>query len=217
MGILECVSLLRRCVSLLLFRNLFENIVYNQAMNNKDILGEIDLNVLKAADSLPALLDSVESGEAVEPHRLTFARRAAATVTKVADLLAVATNIFGMAGGEYCRACIIHYRNLGRIIISLCPRHSNISIPQFRERYAVPSRRARHRHVLDYLSRMYGHGREVTCAVCSVEVGGMKDNNFRVPPVGGGALRNGVNLIFNQCHHEDLHRDFLRRGARQQA
>ena len=54
-------------------------------MDGQDILGEIDLEVLKAGDSLPDLLDSVDSGEAVEPHRLTFARRAAATVTKVAD------------------------------------------------------------------------------------------------------------------------------------
>ena len=178
-------------------------------MSDQEILGEIDLDVLKAADSLPALLDSVESGEQIEPRRVIFARRAAATVTKVADLLAVATNIFGMAGGEYCRACIIHYRNLGRIIIAFCPRHSNIPTIQFRERYNVPHNRARHRHVLDYLSRMYGHGREVTCAVCSVEVG--------APPVGGGALRNGVNLIFNQCTHEDLHRNFAMIGDRQQA
>ena len=64
---------------------------------------------------------------------------------------------------------------------------------------------------------MYGHGREVTCAVCSVEVGGMKDNHFRVPPVGGGALLNGVMLIFNQCTHEDLHRGLSMIGARQQA
>ena len=186
-------------------------------MNDQDILGEIDLEVLKAGDSLPALLDSVESGEAVEPHRVIFARRAAATMTKVADLLAVATIIFGMAGGEYCRVCIIHYRNLSRIIIAFCPRHSNIPPIQFRERYHVPRNRMRHRHVLDYLSRMYGHGREVTCAVCSVEVRGMKDNNFRVPPVGGGAPRNGVNLIFNQCTHEDLHRNFAMIGVRQQA
>ena len=106
-----------------------------KAMNDQDILGEIDRGVLGAADSLPALLDSVESGEAVEPRRLTFARRAAATVTKVADLLAIATILFGMAGGEYCRVCRIHYRNLGRIIIALCPRHSNMRISQFRERY----------------------------------------------------------------------------------
>ena len=50
-------------------------------MPYEDMLGEIDLEVLKAADSLPGLLDSVESGEQVERRRLRLVRRAAATVT----------------------------------------------------------------------------------------------------------------------------------------
>ena len=129
-------------------------------MNDQDILGEIDRGVLGAADSLPYLFVGGDSGEAVEPRRLRFARRATATVEEVADLPAIANAIFGMAGGEYCR---FHYGNLSRIIIAFCPRHSNMPVRKFPERYLMPSWRVRRRLVLDYLSRMYGHTREVTC------------------------------------------------------
>ena len=66
-------------------------------MPYEDMLGEIDASVLVAADSLPDLLTDLTAGQAVDPSKLAFARRAADTVATIADLLAVAAT-FIMVG-----------------------------------------------------------------------------------------------------------------------
>ena len=52
--------------------------------------------------------------------------------------------------------------------------------------------------------KMFGHKREIFCAVCSMQIARVNDGLLRRPPVGEGPLRNGVILIFHLCNHEAL-------------
>ena len=174
-------------------------------MPDEDMLGEIDAAVLMAADSLPGLLADLTAGQEVDPSKLAFARRAATTVATIADLLAVAANLYyGRDGGEYCRPCFLHYRDLGRIIVALCPQHCNGPVPEELIEDVVSPSRSREHEVLDYLRKMFGHKREIRCAVCSMQIARVNDGLLRRPPVGEGPLRNGVLLIFHLCNHEAL-------------
>ena len=173
-------------------------------MPYEDMLGEIDVSVLRAADSLPDLLADLTAGQEVDSCKLEFARRAATTVATIAGLLAVAANLYGRDGGEYCRPCFLNYRDLGRVIVALCPDHCNGPVPEgLIEDVESPSR-SREREVLDYLMKMFGHKREIFCAVCSMQIARVNDGLLRRPPVGEGPLRNGVLLIFRLCNHEAL-------------
>ena len=173
-------------------------------MPDEDMLGEIDAAVLRAADSLPGLLADLTAGQEVDPCKLAFARRAATTVATIAGLLAVAANLYGRDGSEYCRPCFLHYRNLDRIIVALCPQHCNGPVPEELIEDVVSPARSRDREVLDYLMKMFGHKREIRCAVCSMQIARVNDGLLRRPPVGEGPLSNGVLLIFHLCNHEAL-------------
>ena len=179
-------------------------------MPYEDMLGEIDVSVLRAADSLPDLLADLTAGQEVDPGKLAFARRATATVATIADLLAIAANLYyGKDGGEYSRPCFLHYRDLGRIIVALCPEHCNGPVPEELIEDVVSPSRSREREVLDYLRKMFGHKREIRCAVCSMQIARVNDGLLRRPPVGEGPLRNGVLLTFRLCNHEALRRNKL--------
>lgn len=58
-------------------------------MMDERIRSELNTNIFRAAESLQSLLDRRDAGLEVAPRELEHARLAAATVSTVADLLAV--------------------------------------------------------------------------------------------------------------------------------
>ena len=173
-------------------------------MMDERIHSELSTNIFRAAESLQSLLDRRDAGLEVAPRELEQARLAAATVSTVADLLAVGAHLLGGVTNSQCRVCQIRHRNLPRIVLTICSEHSRGPVPKEPAEEVAPADRTRDEEVLDYLSRLFGHNRRVACVLCSVEIGGMARNPLGKPPIGEGPLRNGAILMFELCNYELL-------------
>lgn len=169
-----------------------------------EIRGELNAATFKVAETLPKLLSAIDDGIDIDSFDLHRAQSSATTVTTVADLLEVAmANLHEAPVGD-CRVCLINYENPLRVILVMCSYHCYKASPRMSKKAVVSHSASPSMRVLEYLSKLFGHKKDLLCALCVVKIRELVGNPLGKKPNGDRSLRNGAFLTFELCHQEEI-------------